>query len=59
MKTMETKVEINVGKLLKVVELLAQLATLVIGLLKKSGYGDEARERFQDKVREELEEDEA
>ena len=59
MMTMETKTEVNVGKLLKVAKLIAEILGLVLSMLKRSGYGDEAKETVQNIVDEqEREEDE-
>ena len=59
MMTMGTKTEVNVGKLLKVAKLIAEILGLVLSMLKRSGYGDEAKETVQDIVDEqEREEDE-
>lgn len=59
MMTMITKTEVNVGKLLKVAKLIAEILGLVLSMLKRSGYGDEAKETVQDIVDEqEREEDE-
>ena len=56
---MITKTEVNVGKLLKVAKLIAEILGLVLSMLKRSGYGDEAKETVQDIVDEqEREEDE-
>ncbi len=38
---METKTEVNVGKLLKVAKLVAEILGLVLTMLKRAGYGEE------------------
>ena len=48
---METKTEVNVGKLLKVAKLIAEILGLVLSMLKRSGYDEEAKETVQNIVR--------
>ena len=56
---METKTEVNVGKLLKVAKLIAEILGLVLSMLKRSGYDEDVKETVQTIVDEqEREEDE-
>ena len=56
---METKTEVNVGKLLKVAKLIAEILGLVLSMLKRSGYDEDVKETVQNIVDEqEREEDE-